>query len=110
MIGINDKNYNVRNFQERAAINAPIQGSASELMRLAMIRLNTEFSEYKNEKIKILLQIHDELIFEIKSSKLNEISKKIKEIMNGVESSEYHKFSVPLLIDLNSGENWGMLH
>ncbi len=110
LIGINDKNYNVRNFQERAAINAPIQGSASELMRLAMIRLNTEFSEYKNEKIKILLQIHDELIFEIKSSKLNEISKKIKEIMNGVESSEYHKFSVPLLIDLNSGENWGMLH
>ncbi len=110
LIGINDKNYNVRNFQERAAINAPIQGSASELMRLAMIRLNTEFSEYKNAKIKILLQIHDELIFEIKSSNLNEISKKIKEIMNGVESSEYHKFSVPLLIDLNSGENWGMLH
>ena len=108
--GINDKNYNVRNFQERAAINAPIQGSASEIMRLAMIRLNEKFSEYHSEDLKILLQIHDELIFEIKSSKVNEISKIIKEIMIGVESSDYHKFAVPLLIDLNSGENWGMLH
>ena len=108
--GINDKNYNIRNFQERAAINAPIQGSASEIMRLAMIRLSTKFSEYESENIKILLQIHDELIFEIKSIKVKEMSKIIKDIMNGVESSEYHKFAVPLLIDLNSGENWGMLH
>ena len=108
--GINDKNYNIRNFQERAAINAPIQGSASEIMRLAMMRLNTKISEFKTENIKILLQIHDELIFEIKSSKLKEMSKIIKDVMNGVETSDYHKFSVPLLIDLNSGENWGMLH
>ncbi len=108
--GINDKNYNVRNFQERAAINAPIQGSASEIMRLAMIRLNNKFSEYDKENIKILLQIHDELIFEIKSSKVKEMSNIIKDIMNGVESSDYHKFTVPLSIDLNSGENWGMLH
>ena len=106
--GINDKNYNIRNFQERAAINAPIQGSASEIMRLAMIRLNEKFLE--NENIKILIQIHDELIFEIKSSKVKEMSKIIKEIMNGVELSEHHKFTVPLLIDLNSGKNWGMLH
>ena len=108
--GINDKNYNVRNFQERAAINAPIQGSASEIMRLAMIRLNSKLSEYESKYIKILLQIHDELIFEIKSSKVKEISKIITETMNGVESSAYHKFTVPLLIDLNIGENWGMLH
>ncbi len=108
--GINDKNYNVRNFQERAAINAPIQGSASEIMRLAMIKLNSKFSEFQNENIKILLQIHDELIFEIKSYKVKEMSKIIRDTMNGVESSEYHKFTVPLLVDLNSGENWGMLH
>jgi len=108
--GINDKNYNIRNFQERAAINAPIQGSASEIMRLAMMRLNSKLSEYKSENIKILLQIHDELIFEVKSSNLKEMSKIIIEVMNGVESSEHHKFTVPLLIDLNSGENWGMLH
>ena len=64
-ININDKNYNVRNFQERAAINAPIQGSASEIMRLAMIRLSKKFSELKIKKTKMLLQIHDELIFEV---------------------------------------------
>tara|TARA_B100002019_G_scaffold293024_1_gene318320 strand:+ start:682 stop:3459 length:2778 start_codon:yes stop_codon:yes gene_type:complete len=108
--GINDKNYNVRNFQERAAINAPIQGSASEIMRLAMIRLNSKLSEFKSEKVKILLQIHDELIFEVKSSSAKELSKIIRECMNGVESSEHHKFAVPLLVDLNLGENWGMLH
>ena len=108
--GINDKNYNVRNFQERAAINAPIQGSASEIMRLAMIRLNSKFSEHKREDIKILLQIHDELIFEAKSTNAKEFTRIIKEVMNGVESSDYHKFTVPLLIDLNLGENWGMLH
>ena len=108
--GINDKNYNVRNFQERAAINAPIQGSASEIMRLAMIKLNSKLSEFQNVNIKILLQIHDELIFEIKSNKVKEMSKIIRDTMNGVESSEYHKFTVPLLVDLNSGENWGMLH
>ena len=108
--GINDKNYNLRNFQERAAINAPIQGSASEIMRLAMIRLHNKFLEYNSENIKILLQIHDELIFEIKSSKVKEMSALIREIMNGANTSEYHKFTVPLLIDLNSGGNWGMLH
>ena len=63
--GINDKNFNVRNFQERAAINAPIQGSASEIMRLAMIRLNKKLSDKKNIQSKMLLQIHDELIFEV---------------------------------------------
>jgi DNA polymerase-1 len=100
----------VRNFQERAAINAPIQGSASELMRLAMMRLNYKLSEYRDENIKILLQIHDELIFEVKSSSVKEMSKIITEVMNGVESSEHHKFTVPLSVDLNFGENWGMLH
>ena len=55
----------LRNFQERAAINAPIQGSASEIMRLAMIRLDKKLLEQKNIKSKMLLQIHDELIFEV---------------------------------------------
>ena len=79
-------------------------------MRLAMIRLNSKFSEYKSDTIKILLQIHDELIFEVKSSKSKEISKTIREVMNSVGSSEHHKFTVPLLIDLNLGENLGLLH
>ena len=52
LTGINDKNFNVRNFQERAAINAPIQGSASEIMRLAMIRINKEISKDKKKVLK----------------------------------------------------------
>ena len=110
MNGINDKNYNVRNFQERAAINAPIQGSASEIMRLAMIRLAKKFKDLTNIQSKILLQIHDELIFEVPNTELKKISSIIKEEMTSVVSSDLHSFSIPLTVDINSGDNWGILH
>jgi len=109
-ININDKNFNVRNFQERAAINAPIQGSASEIMRLAMIRLNKKINEKKNQNLKILLQIHDELIFEAPKEEAKKISKIIIEEMSSVANSEQHSFSIPLTVDLNIGDNWGALH
>ena len=109
-ININDKNYNVRNFQERAAINAPIQGSASEIMRLAMIRLNKKFNEKKNQNIKMLLQIHDELIFETPRDDVKRISQLIIEEMSSVANSDQHAFSIPLTVDLNIGDNWGALH
>ena len=108
--GINDKNYNVRNFQERAAINAPIQGSASEIMRLAMIRLVKRFKSLKDVKSKILLQIHDELIFEVPNVELKEICNVVKEEMISVVKSDLHAFSIPLTVDINSGDNWGILH
>ena len=108
--GINDKNFNVRNFQERAAINAPIQGSASEIMRLAMIRLDKKFKDIKNNKSKILLQIHDELIFEVPEKEVEDITKIIKEEMTSVTESDLHTFSTPLTIDVNTGDNWGILH
>ena len=82
--GINDKNFNVRNFQERAAINAPIQGSASEIMRLAMIRLDKKFKSLKDNKSKILLQIHDELIFEVPTKEVKSMIKLIKDVMSSV--------------------------
>ena len=110
IIGINDKNFNVRNFQERAAINAPIQGSASEIMRLAMIRINDEILIKKKEKLKMLLQIHDELIFESDVNDVSESSKLIKDTMISVKNSEFHSFSIPLLVDINMGDNWGELH
>ena len=110
LTGINDKNFNVRNFQERAAINAPIQGSASEIMRLAMIRINKEISNNKNNSLKILLQIHDELIFEESSKETKKSTKLIKDLMLSVKDSELHSFSIPLLVDVNIGENWGELH
>ncbi|MDA9996762.1 DNA polymerase I [Candidatus Pelagibacter sp.] len=108
--GINDKNFNVRNFQERAAINAPIQGSASEIMRLAMIRLNKKFESIKNNKSKILLQIHDELIFEIPVKEVKNITEIIKDEMTSVTESDLHTFSTPLTVDVNTGDNWGILH
>ena len=110
VIGINDKNFNVRNFQERAAINAPIQGSASEIMRLAMIRLNKEIGFSKKNSLKMLLQIHDELIFESDERDVKKALKLIKDTMGSVKDSELHSFSIPLLVDLNIGNNWGELH
>jgi len=108
--GINDKNFNVRNFQERATINAPIQGSASEIMRLAMIRLNKKFESLKNNKTKMLLQIHDELIFEVSVKEIKTITKIIEEEMTSVTESDLHSFSTPLTVDINIGDNWGILH
>ena len=108
--GINDKNFNVRNFQERAAINAPIQGSASEIMRLAMIRLSEKFKSIKNNKSKILLQIHDELIFEVPVKEAKNITEIIKDEMTSVTESDLHTFSTPLTVDVNTGDNWGILH
>jgi len=108
--GINDKNFNIRNFQERASINAPIQGSASEIMRLAMIRLNKKFESIKNNKSKILLQIHDELIFEVPEKEIKTITKIIQEEMTSVTESDLHSFSTSLTVDVNTGDNWGILH
>ena len=108
--GINDKNFNVRNFQERAAINAPIQGSASEIMRLAMIRINEKLMLKKYDESKMILQIHDELIFEVPKNDVKIISSLIKKEMMSVKNSELHSFSIPLSVDINVGENWGLLH
>ena len=109
-ININDKNYNIRNFQERAAINAPIQGSASEIMRLAMIRLNKKMNEEEYQKSKMLLQIHDELISESHKDEFKKLSKTIISEMSSVANSDQHSFTIPLTVDLNVGDNWGTLH
>ena len=108
--GINDKNFNIRNFQESAAINAPIQGSASEIMRMAMIRVNKKLEEIKDSKCKMLLQIHDELIFEVNENDVKKYSKIIQDEMSSVKDSNLHSFSIPLLVDINVGNNWGELH
>ena len=107
--GINDKNFNIRNFQERAAINAPIQGSASELMRMAMINIYEKIKFKKIRDCKLLLQIHDELIFEVKKDNIENIKKLVETGMKSVQKSDLHSFSIPILIDVNIGENWGLL-
>ena len=107
---INDKNFSVRSFQERAAINAPIQSSAADIIRLAMIEIDKMTHKEKKINAKMLLQIHDELVFEcpLKDQKNNE--KLIKKIMTSVSSSEHHMFSIPLEVSVNSGYNWGEAH
>ncbi len=107
---INDKNFSIRSFQERAAINAPIQGSAADIIRLAMIEIDKEITKEKKINAKMLLQIHDELVFEslLKDQKNNE--KLIKKVMTSVSSSEHHMFSIPLEVNVNSGYNWGEAH
>jgi len=107
---INDKNFSVRSFQERAAINAPIQGSAADIIRLAMIEIDKATEIEKKITAKMLLQIHDELVFEssIKDQKNNE--KLIKKVMTSVSSSDHHMFSIPLEVNVNSGYNWGEAH
>ena len=98
----------IRSFQERAAINAPIQGSAADIIRLAMIKVDNVLGA--KDKAKMLLQIHDELIFECPKKDENSIKKLIKELMVSVSSSEHHMFSIPLEVSINSGNNWGEAH
>ena len=106
--GINDKNFSVRAFQERAAINAPIQGSAADIIRLAMIKIDQILE--KKKKAKMLLQIHDELIFESSKKDETEVKKIVKHAMTSVSSSEHHMFSIPLEVSISSGNNWGEAH
>ena len=108
--GINDKNFSVRSFQERAAINAPIQGSAADIIRLAMIKIDKILEEDKKNKVKMLLQIHDELIFECLKKDETHVKKTIKEAMVSVSTSDHHMFSIPLEVSINSGYNWGEAH
>lgn len=87
---------------ERAAINHPIQGTAADLMKLAMIGVyDLTHGKYISEDFRLLLQVHDELVCEIKSDLVPKIAKEIKEIMESV-----HKLSVPLIVEIKSGKNW----
>ena len=108
--GINDKNFNVRSFQERAAINAPIQGTAADVMRLAMMDIFQYINKENLTNLKMMLQIHDELIFEVLDKDSQTVSKFIKKIMSDVSSNEFYNFSVPLTVDINVGKNWEEAH
>jgi len=79
-------------------------------MRLAMIRLDKRLNERENQKTKMLLQIHDELIFEAPKEEVKKISKIIIDEMTSVTNSDQHSFTIPLTVDLNIGDNWGVMH
>ncbi len=97
--GINDKNFAIRGNAERAAINAPLQGTAADIIKKAMVSLPDDVKQY------MTLQIHDELLFEVPEAKVEEVSKKIKYVMENVL-----KLNVPLSVDVSSGKNWAKAH
>ena len=105
---INDKNFSVRGFAERQAINAPIQGTAADIIKLAMIELNKMINA-DDLDAKILLQVHDELIFEIDEVNKDLSIDKIKSVMENIHLN-FKNFEVPLLVDYGLGDNWGDAH
>jgi len=108
--GINDKNFSVRSFQERAAINAPIQSSAADIIRLAMIKLDELIKLKKVHDARMLLQIHDELVFECLKSNQDDVKKIVKKTMESISSSEHYMSTIPLDVNINSGNNWDEAH
>lgn len=110
---ISHSNRMVKQGAERAAINAPLQGSAADLIKLAMIAVDKVLPK---EQAKMLLQVHDELVFEVDSDKVDEISKLITDAMQdvltntAVEKGWQVDFAVPLLVETDSGQNWDEAH
>jgi DNA polymerase-1 len=102
--GIQDKNPARRNFMERAAINAPLQGSAADIIKRAMILMPKALTSAKL-KAQMLLQVHDELIFEVPESELEKTEAVVKKTMESAAS-----LSVPLICDTGSGANWDVAH
>jgi len=101
---INDSNGLRRQAAERAAINAPLQGSAADIIKKAMIDVDSWIGD-GNQKIKMIMQVHDELIFEVKKGFVDEALENITSLM---ENSV--KLNIPLIVDANSGANWNEAH
>ncbi|MCK4662379.1 MAG: DNA polymerase I [Bacteroidales bacterium] len=101
---INSQNAIVRGNAERNAINAPIQGSAADIIKLAMINIHSELTN-SNLKTKMILQVHDELVFDVYKPEMEEIKSMVREKMENVI-----KLKVPLIVDLGSGINWFEAH
>lgn len=97
---INSRNFNVRNFAERTAINSPIQGSAADILKVAMINLDKALSEAGLEA-RMLLQVHDEIVLEVPRSELDTVRQLVKTTMESAI-----QLSVPLIADENDGQTW----
>ena len=101
---INNQNANVRAEDERAAINMPIQGTAADMIKIAMINIYNTFTKHKLNS-RMLLQVHDELVFEVKSSELEEVSKIVsRDMRNAI------KLNVPIEVEIETGKNWYDAH
>ena len=101
---INSRNAVVRGAAERNAINAPIQGSAADIIKIAMIHIHDKLTE-GNYKSKMLLQVHDELVFDIYKPEVEELSILIKSEMENA-----YKLEIPLDVEIGIGDNWLEAH
>ena len=97
---LNNKNYMIRQSGERMALNTPIQGTSADILKKAMVEIYREF-EKRNLKSKMLIQVHDELVFNVLKSEDVEVEKIVKDIMENT-----YKLSVPLVVDINKGVDW----
>jgi len=103
---INSSVIQVRKAAERMAINTPIQGTAADIIKVAMVRIQGLIDKnYQADEIKMLLQVHDELVFEVKEGLVKKTAGEIKEIMENIM-----KLKVPLGIDASAGDNWGEMN
>ena len=101
---INSRNAVVRGADERNAVNAPIQGSAADIIKIAMINLHRIFQE-REFKSRMLLQVHDELVFDVHEEEMKTLKPLIKTEMEGA-----YAMSIPLIVDLGEGQNWLEAH
>ena len=101
---INSRNAIVRGAAERNAVNAPVQGSAADIIKIAMIKIHEKFQE-SNFKSKMLVQVHDELVFVVHKKELEQVKKIIK-----IEMEQAYSFCVPLKVDMDQGLNWFEAH
>lgn len=106
IFGIQDTNRRMASFSERAAINAPIQGGAADIIKLAMIKIAAKLEKEKL-KTKMLLQVHDELVFEAPLDEVDKVSALIKQEMEDVIGID---LKVPLIAEVGIGDNWGEAH
>jgi DNA polymerase-1 len=95
---MNARNPNARGFAERTAVNSPIQGTAADLIKLAMVRIDQALTGFRT---KLLLQVHDELVLEAPPEELDRIRELVKDEMEGA-----YKLDVPMVVDVGTGDNW----
>ncbi len=104
--GITSSQPFIRAQAERMAINAPIQGASADIIRIAMVKIHHYIEELKlTDDVRMLLQVHDELVFEIKTEKLEAVIPTLRELMSGVLTLEETK-GVPILVEVKVGDNW----
>ena len=97
---ITSKNANQRGFAERTAVNTPLQGTAADLIKIAMIRIDAALRE-RDLKSRMTLQVHDELVFEVPEPELDIMRSLVRE-----EMEQVHSLAVPLLVEIGVGSNW----